>query len=238
MRGYQVSFGGALTPAVKLLIILNVSVYLLTLSVQAIAPGFPITFYGGLVPYLITHKLFLWQFITYMFFHGGVMHLLINMLVLWMFGGEIERLFGTKIFYRYYFICGIGAGIFNYLVNIIFGLPGFVPIIGASGAIYGLLAAYGIFFGDRLVFFMMLFPIRAKYFVIILGGIEFFSSLSATQDGIAHLAHLGGMVFGLAYIYLRIIKRPPRFLKRVKDWNTRKKFKVVVSDISEDDWNK
>src|SRR3990167_996905 len=112
------------------------------------------------------------------------------------------------------------------------------PIIGASGAIYGLLAAYGIFYGDRYIFFMMLFPMKARTFVIVLGLIEFFSSFSMTGDGIAHLAHLGGLICGIVYIYFKFLKKPPAFLRKWKENRTRKKFKVMVSDISEEDWNK
>lgn len=241
MRGsYQLSLGGPLTPAVRVLITINVAVYIVTFLSKLIFPQLNLVLLGGLVPDLVTEKFpfFTYQFFTYMFFHGNIWHIFFNMLVLAMFGGELEKLFGTKQFYTYYFICGVGAGLFNYIVNIVFALPGMYPIIGASGAIYGLLAAYGIFYGDRYIFFMMLFPMKARTFVIVLGLIEFFSSFSMSGDGIAHLAHLGGLLCGVVYIYFKFLKKPPAFFKKWKENRVRKKFKVMVSDISEEDWNK
>ena len=117
-----------------------------------------------------------------------------------MFGADLERGWGTKRFLQYYFLCGIGAGICVVIANAMFGNMN-SRTIGASGAIYGLLLAFGVLYPDRTVLFSFLFPIKAKYFVMILGAIAFLSSLSASDNGVSHVAHLGGMVFG--YIYLR-----------------------------------
>jgi len=147
-----------------------------------------------------------------MFLHGHLMHLLFNMLVLWMLGGEIEeRVFWAKGFLKYYMICGVGAGI----VNVIFSWNSPVPIIGASGAIYGILVAYAVFFGNRqLILFPFPMLIRAKVLILIILAIEFISSVFYTTDGVAHVAHLGGMVVGYFYIRYKL-KGPPGFMQMI-----------------------
>lgn len=185
------SFGGPLTPGVKYLLISTIGVFVL----QLIYP--PITTWFRLDPSQVVGSFYLWQLVTYVFLHGGLFHVLINMLILFMFGCEMERLWGTPFFLRYYFICGIGAGIFALFAG--------YPVVGASGAIYGLLVAFAMYFPTRViymnVFFIFFFPIQAKYFVIIMGLISFLSSLGG-GSGISHLAHLGGLVVG--YLYLRL----------------------------------
>ncbi len=184
------SFGGPLTPAVKYLLIANVGAFVL----QLLYP--PLTNWFRLDPSQVLGSFYVWQVVTYMFLHGGLFHLLINMLILFMFGGEMERLWGTPFFLRYYFITGIGAGLFALVAG--------YPVVGASGAIYGLLVAFAMYFPNRVVymnvFFIFFFPIQAKYFVIIMGLISFLSSLGGAS-GVSHLAHLGGLVVG--YLYLR-----------------------------------
>ncbi len=166
----------------------------------------------GLVPILIKTRLWLWQFVTYIFMHGHPLHLLLNMLILWYFGAEIEMRLGQKGFLFFFLLCGIGAGVFNYGVNVYLsdGSKLTHPIIGASGAIFGILAAYGIFFGNRYFLVFFLFPMKAKYFVLILAAMEIIMGVeSSSQDNVAHFAHVGGMLIGAAYIYLRFV-RPPR----------------------------
>ncbi|MEE9179743.1 MAG: rhomboid family intramembrane serine protease, partial [Vicinamibacteria bacterium] len=184
------SFGGPLTPAVKYLLIANVGAFVL----QLLYP--PLTNWFRLDPSQVLGSFYVWQLVTYMFLHGGLFHLLINMLILFMFGGEMERLWGTPFFVRYYLMCGVGGGVFALLAG--------TPVIGASGAIYGLLVAFAMYFPNRVVymnvFFIFFFPIQAKYFVIIMGLISFLSSLGGAS-GVSHLAHLGGLVVG--YLYLR-----------------------------------
>jgi membrane associated rhomboid family serine protease len=137
-----------------------------------------------------------------MFLHDplGFSHVLFNMLALWMFGMDLERTWGTRGFLRYYFLCGVGAGLCVVIANLLFGNPG-AQTIGASGAIYGLLMAYGFLFPDRQVLFSFLFPMKAKYFVMIIGAIAFLSSFAAPGGPVSHFAHLGGMLIG--YIYLK-----------------------------------
>ena len=189
----------------KALIGANVAVFLLT----AIVPSLRLTL--GLVPIWVVHDLRLWQLVTYMFVHGGVFHILFNMLALWMFGAELERLWGTRFFVKFYFVTGVGAGILTVLFSL---LPFEVAqqlyisdVIGASGAIYGLLLAYGMYFPDRPIYMYFSFPIPARIFVLIMGALAFYASFSETGGGIANATHLSGLL--VAYVYLKNPPRPP-----------------------------
>ena len=139
----------------------------------------------------------LWQPVTYMFIHGDFFHIFMNMFVLWMFGTEMESIWGSRKFLRYYFVTGIGSGIiwliFNYGNN-------YSVLIGASGAIYGILLAYGLMFPNRKVLIYFLFPIKVKYFVTILAAIAFISSIDRSGSNISHLTHLSGMIVGFLYL--------------------------------------
>jgi membrane associated rhomboid family serine protease len=193
----QMTFGpGGITPAVKFLLIANIAVFVLQTLVGA-GTDYRIELYFGLVPALVLGELYLWQVFTYQFLHGGLFHILFNMLAVWMFGCDLERRWGSSFFLRYYFISVIGGGLLNTLF-----VPGQMgPSIGASAGVYGILLAYGLIYPNRIVYFYFLFPIKMKHFVWIIGAIALYSSITAGQSGIAHLAHLGGMVFG--YLYLR-----------------------------------
>ena len=196
-RTQQFSFGpGAVTPAVKFLLIANTAVFVLQ-TVLSAGTGYRLEYYFGLVPALVLGQLHLWQLFTYQFLHGGIFHILFNMLAVWMFGCDLERRWGSAFFLRYYFVSVIGGGLLNTLF--VPGQSG--PSIGASAGVYGILLAYGLIYPNRIVYFYFLFPIKMKHFVWIIGAIALYSSLAAGQSGIAHLAHLGGMVFG--YVYLR-----------------------------------
>ncbi len=184
--------GGAVTAAVKFLLIVNIAVFVL----QLMLPYWVIGLFG-LVPYLVWNEFYIWQLFTYQFLHGGLMHLLFNMLALWMFGCDLERRWGSEFFLKYYFVSVVGGAILNTLF-----LPGQIgPSIGASAGIYGILLAFGLIYPNQIIYFYFLFPIKMKYFVMIIGGIALYSSVAVGQSGIAHLAHLGGMIFG--YVYLR-----------------------------------
>lgn len=193
------SFGpGPLTPAVRALIVLNVAGYLLQLALPALVTWL------GLVPALVVERWWIWQPVTYMFLHGGLFHLLFNMLALWMFGVDLERLWGTRFFARFYMVAGVGAALTTLLVSLLpFGfseaLYGSVTV-GASGAIYGLLVAFAMMYPHRPIYLYMLFPIPARIFVLIIGAISFMSSMTQTSGGVAHATHLGGIVAG--YLYL------------------------------------
>jgi membrane associated rhomboid family serine protease len=141
-----------------------------------------------------------WQLLTYQFMHSlsSIMHVGFNMLALWMFGSELEAMWGSKKFLIYYLLCGIGAGLIHLLISPFFSEP--LPAIGASGAVYGLLLAFGMTFPDRPIFLFPFFiPIPARIFVIIFAGIELISGISGS-DGVAHFAHLGGALTGFILI--------------------------------------
>ena len=195
----QLSYKPSLfTDAIKTLISVNFAIFIL----QSISSS-EIMFFSnfGLVPKLVWSQLKIWQPFTYMFFHGDIWHVLINMFVLWMFGSELERVWGKKNFLRFYFITGVGSG----LGTMLFGLQSTIPIVGASGAIYGVLLAYGVMFPNRTVYLYGIIPIKSIWFVIGIGVIAFFSSFNNFTN-ISHLTHLFGMIIG--YLYL---KRPVHF---------------------------
>ncbi len=202
-----------LTPVVKKLLIVNVAVWFFAvLILQGFFLQEPSVFkIFGLVPGLTIHSFFIWQPLTYMFVHSGnVFHILFNMLVVWMFGGELEARWGQRFFFTYYLVCGIGAA-FIYLAVIAIhylwksDLTLMVaPVVGASGAVFGLILAYGLMFGERVVHFMMIFPMKAKYFALIVGLFEFFTMLDAgLGNSVANLAHVGGLVSGFCFLKLR-----------------------------------
>ncbi|HET7766239.1 MAG TPA: rhomboid family intramembrane serine protease [Burkholderiales bacterium] len=144
-----------------------------------------------------------WQLVTYGFLHGGFAHIFFNMLGLWMFGSDIERLFGSRYFLSYYFACLISAALFQLLVVSLAGGPP-VPTEGASGALYGLLLAFGMYFPRRMV--VLIFPpipMPARVFVIVFGAMELLFGVMGTADGVAHFAHLGGMLGGWLVIQYR-----------------------------------
>ena len=194
--GFHYSFGpGPITPAVKWLIIANVVMFLATLAYGRIVA------YLGLSPEIIVERFWVWQLATYLFLHGGFTHILFNMLGIWMFGVELERLWGTRQFLKYYAMTGIGAGLTVLAVGILLGSDSVTYraiTIGASGALYGLLVAFAFYYPDRPLLMFFLFPIPAKYFVMIVGAMAF---LSTPNQGVSETAHLGGLVIG--YLYLR-----------------------------------
>lgn len=136
-----------------------------------------------------------WQLLTYGFLHGNVMHIAFNMFALWMFGRELEMMMGSKRFLTYYLTCVIGAGVIQLIVA---QYQGFLyPTLGASGGVFGILLAFGMAFPNRMI--MLIFPpipMRAKYFVLLYGLLELYLGVSKAAPGIAHFAHLGGMLFG------------------------------------------
>ncbi len=221
----QLSFGGPMTPRVKALLITTVAVFFLQ-AMAANLLGFHLEPWLGLVPYLVLHRLFLWQPVTYLFLHGGLMHLAFNLLVLWMFGCELERVWGSRFFLKYFFVCGIGAGIFVALLTP--ANASLIPTIGSSGALYGLLLAYGLLFPNRQILLWFVLPIRAKHFVLLIGALAFYSTLTLPGSGISHLAHLSGLVIG--YVYLRGWGHFRRLHRRYLEWKLKrlkKKFRVI-----------
>jgi membrane associated rhomboid family serine protease len=234
-RGF--SYSGWLPPGVKWLLISNVAVFLLTFF-TALAGNHSLTRWFSLVPILVFPRLELWRLVTYLFLHGSITHILFNMLALWMFGKDVESAWGTQRFLKFYFLCGIAAGVCVVVLNYLFGSPASITI-GASGAIFGLLVAFGMMYPDVTVLLSFLFPIKAKYFVMIIGAITFLSSFQA-NTGVSNFAHLGGLVFGFVYMKARWGAGAPRLSRpgpfttmrtRYKQWQierAKRKFQVYM----------
>ena len=187
------------TDAIKILVSVNFGIYILQ-SVSGKEDVFFRLF--GLVPSTFISDLMLWQPFTYMFFHApfyssvGISHILLNMLGLWVFGRELEQAWGKTKFLRYYFITGIGSGLITYF----FQMNSDNPVIGASGAVYGILLAYGVSYPNRMLYIWGLIPVRSLWLVIIMGSIAFFGLLG-NADGISHVTHISGMLIG--YVLLK-----------------------------------
>jgi len=236
------NIGGYFPPAIKAICIACVSVFFLQ-NVSRLLFHFEgwnfWLFWFGLSPYKVTHFGFIWQLATYLFLHADIWHILFNLLYLAMFGADLERMWGSRKFVTYFFVCGVGAGLTDLIVRTLLAPHGFastlIPTIGASGAIYGILLACAVIMPHRQVFLM--FPpvtLSMRWLVIILGGIEFFSTIGASGDNVSHLCHLGGM--GVGYLYLRRDSFLYNFRNRVSDHQKRrlrKKFEVYVRDHKE-----
>lgn len=198
----QMMRGQFSTPPVVLnLIIINTLMLLATTLLPATVQNFLI---GNLAlfpagsPYFHT-----WQTVTYMFLHGGLGHLFFNMFALWMFGRTLEYELGSRRFLIYYMVCGVGAGLIQLLVGWLGNVAPGVPTVGASGAVFGLLLAFGMMHPNDVI--MLLFPpiaMKAKWFVIIYGALELFFGISGRMDNVAHFAHLGGMLWGFILLWL------------------------------------
>jgi membrane associated rhomboid family serine protease len=200
---------------IKALIYINAAIYVVYLVL--LAAGINITTLFGVVPYLALTKYHVWQFVTYMFMHGSVFHLLFNMLMLWMLGTELYIVWGRSFFIKYYFICGIGAGLAVVLLSFLNPSSFMVPTIGSSGAIFGLLLAYGLIFKNRVLYVFGLIPVKALKLVVIMGAIELVSLFSQENSSISHLAHLGGLITGFVYLRIKTWQRKIT-AKRYQKW--------------------
>lgn len=201
------------TLAVKQLLIANGAVFLAVALIGVFVPGGErwIQIHFGLVPALVVFRAWIWQLVTYAFLHAGLWHILFNMLALWMFGAQLEQDWGYNIFMQFYFFCAIGGALTTIAVSFtgVLGASPVVPTVGASGAIFGLLLAFGILHAEsEVMLFPIPFMIKAKYFVMGLIFIEVFLTLSASHQpgaSVAYMAHLGGLLFG--YIWLKFVPR-------------------------------
>ena len=200
--------------------------------------------YLGLIPREVIHQFRIWQLATYMFLHGGLFHVLFNMLALWMFGTELERIWGSREFLKFYFVTGVGAGALTVAFSLLpFGFAEqlqYVDVIGASGAIYALLLAYALYFPDRPIYMYFVFPIPAKIFVLIMGAIAFYSSIAESGGGVANATHLGGLVIGYFYLKSGRIHPMSELKYRYLKWKinrVRKKFDVYSGGRA-DDWDR
>jgi len=242
VRNYRVSFNFYITPGVQWLIIATFAVFFLQVLIRVFGSfnaNHQLLWELGLVPSAVTHGLRIWQPCTYLFLHStdDFLHIFFNMLMLWMFGRELELVWGKGRFLRYYFLTGVGAGVIEVIVKTIplfWGhRPYDVPTIGASGAIFGIFAACAILFPDRQVSVLFL-PIRMsmRTFVLVLAGLEFFLPLlsGSVGDNVSHVCHLGGMLVG--YLYLRRGSFLYNVRNTMSDWKyqrNRKKFEVFMN---------
>lgn len=197
-----------MAPVTQILLLANVAVYML----QALAEPLLISYFA-LWPFNApagAHASFApWQLVTYSFLHGNLMHLLFNMLALYMFGSDIERVFGQRRFTTYYFVCVVTAAVAQLVISAIGNWPPY-PTVGASGGVFGLLLAFGLYFPRRMV--MLIFPpipMPAWLFVTLYGALELFLGVTGSQEGVAHFAHLGGMLGG--YLMIRSWRSRSRF---------------------------
>lgn len=192
------------TPWVKRIVIACAAVYIFSLLLGMLFVNGPayLVEYCGLLPNLLVRRGMLWQLVTYSLLHAGLWHLLMNMLTLWMFGSQEEMDWGSRKFLEFYLFCVVGAALVTVAVAYMhIGLDPGRPTVGASGGIYGVLAAFGMLYGDREIF---LFPfpvsIKAKYLIWIIVFLVVVATLQPSQGGVANFAHLGGLFFGFAYV--------------------------------------
>ncbi len=206
---YRPGFGGfsVFPPVIKNLLIINIIVFFIQILGSEILVSGNMALSQVLIKYfaLIPIGVFSdttfypWQLITYQFMHGGFGHIFFNMLMLWMFGMEIENMWGSKKFLIFYLTAGVVAGLCHLFISPLLGaVP--APTIGASGAVYGVLIAFALFFPDRYIFLWFLIPIKAKYLVGFLIVFEFLA-INSAHSNIAHLAHLGGALAGFLFIW-------------------------------------
>ncbi len=221
-------FGGPLTKALKIIIIANIAIYLTQILLPFFSEFSPDYIFG--ISKTGIENGFYWQFLTYGFLHGSPLHLLLNMFALWIFAGELENFWGTKRFVIYYLLTTTGAGFFIHLMN--YFSPYMDPntvTIGASGAVFGILLAFGMIWPNREVLLYFIIPIKMKYFVLIFGLIEFFGtiqSFSITAGNISHIGHLGGIITGIAIIAAYRLRLPKDFFNKRK---SKQKLKIITS---------
>lgn len=236
-----------LSPTVKILLIVCFVVFLIQQTTDQFFGGHLLQFFG-LVPRGFMFEGRVWQIFTYPFLHSDPLHLILNMMMLAFIASDLEFQWGRKRFLQYYFFCAVAAGLLYLLLQLwIWGGSGIAtPMVGASGAIYGCLMAYGILFGERQLLFMMLFPMKAKHFIWVLAGVEFLSTVFSGRGGLSSAAHIGGMLAGLGYLWTqtRILasrrkaegapkKRPTA--ARFGIPSKKKHLKLIVDNKDEDD---
>ncbi len=198
---------------VRKMVAANVLVFIL----QLLLSGTSFLAFFALFPRLVVTRGYIWQLVTYMFLHGDLAHIALNMLIIWMFGSALERTWGSQRFLKFYFVCGLGGA----LASFIFSYNSVV--LGASGAGYGILLAYAVLFPYNQIYVWGIFPVRARTLVIVLAIIEFLRGISG-GTGIAHFAHLGGMAAGL--IYMRTDHRAWKFHNKLRSIWSRFPLKV------------
>jgi membrane associated rhomboid family serine protease len=240
IKSYRISFDFYITPGVKTLLIANFGVYLfeaLLYHFSGPSAYMDLVKWFGLVPAGVVPLFRIWQPFTYLFLHdiNSIWHILMNMFMLWMFGRELELVWGKNRFLYYYSLTGVGAGLINVIVKTVPALFGhgfsYVPTIGASGAIFGILMACAILFPDRRVY-LLPFPVAMsmRTVVIIMAAFTFLGTFGLGADNVSHLCHLGGMLVG--YVYLRRGSFLYSLRNSVSDWQhrrNRKRFEVYIN---------
>jgi membrane associated rhomboid family serine protease len=186
-----------------------IGVNVLVFVMQQISPW--LNSYLALNPMLIIRYKFFWQFVTYMFAHGGISHILFNMLALFLFGSQVERRMGSKEFLLYYLSTGILAGVLSFVVYWATGAYQ-VFLLGASGAVFAVQLAYAAFFPDAVIYLWGLLPLKAPIMVLGFTALELFSSIFGFRSGVAHLTHLAGFAFGWVYFLVRFGANPWKYL--------------------------
>jgi membrane associated rhomboid family serine protease len=189
-RHDPVDFRG-MPSAIRALMIANVVGFLAGMIVPDLHNLF------GLVPQQTLFHRWIWQPVTYLFLHGNLWHLIFNLFALWMFGMPVESQWGERDFLKYYFLCGLGAA----AAHLALAPHSAIPVIGASGSVYGLLVAFAMLYPDAVVYLYFLIPIKAAHMALLFGAIEFFAGATGSTPGVARFAHLGGMLTG--YLYIR-----------------------------------
>ncbi len=240
VKSYRISFDFYVTPGVKILLIANFAIYIFEAFLFHFSgrPGYDqLLKWFGLVPAGVVPGLRIWQPFTYLFIHdiNSIWHILLNMLMLWMFGRELELVWGRSRFLLYYFLTGVGAGLLNVFVKTVpyffgYGLS-YVSTFGASGAIFGIMIACAILFPDRRVY---MFPIPVamsmRMVIAIMAAFTFLGTFGLGDDKVSHICHLGGMLVG--YVYLRRGSFLYSVRNSVSDWQNqrnRKRFQVYIN---------
>lgn len=247
-RPFNLQQGLPFPPAVKALVIANVAVWVV---IQVVLEGLilksdVISGPLSLIPERVIFGGWIWELGTYMFLHTSqVTHILFNMLMLWFFGAELEQRWGRRFFLTYYFSVGIGAAVIYVIGVSVAALLGFgttallIPVQGASGAIFGLLLAYGMLFGERIIHFMMVFPMKAKYFVLLMGFVELISLVQTRERGseVAYLAHLGGIVAGWLFLKGTSWWQRRNWSRKASQKHKGRNLRLVVDNDKNDDKN-
>lgn len=214
--GFNSSFKKSLffvPKGIKIIITINIVVFVL---LELSDLKFEIFRQFGLIPYKTLFNGKIWQPFTYMFLHDGFLHIFLNMLFLWMFGKDVEQTWGEWSFYKYYLITGVGAGLLNAFIH----FNSNIPVVGASGAVFGVLLSFGVLFPNRIVLLYGIVPMKVKHLILGLALIAFFSSILASDSRISHLTHLSGMITGWFYLnYKSLLWKCKLFIRKSKPSN-------------------
>lgn len=222
-----------LTPGVKWLLIVNTGIFLLELVIGRIEGGLEFLYYDLSISF---DRFFfhgeVWQPITYMFLHDpmGISHILWNMLMLWMFGSPLESFWRSRGFLKFYFICGVGAAAAILLVGLLAPSQREIPTLGASGALYGMLVAFGFLFPNAVIYLFGLFPIKGKHLVMLFIGLGVIQSLTLAAANVSLAAHFGGMLMG--FLLVTGYWKPAKVLGKIKIWRMKRRYRKLKGRLN------